>query len=118
MAHFAEVDENGTVLNVLVVDNKDCGDLPFPESEAIGQNYLASLFGGDPNRWKQTSYNNTFRFRYASIGGTFDAARDVFITPKPFASWVLNVNTNDWDAPIPMPSTGNWTWDELNTKWV
>lgn len=65
MAHFAEV-ENGIVSNVIVVANSDCGDKEFPESEPIGQVFIASL--GIDGEWKQTSYNANFRGVYAGIG--------------------------------------------------
>lgn len=78
MAHFARINPNGnTVMEVLVVKNSDCGDLPFPESEAIGQKFLndhCNLEG----IFKQTSYNGSFRGRYAGIGDIYDAEKDVF----------------------------------------
>jgi len=69
MAHFAEMKEN-KVLQVIVIANTDCDDLPFPESEPVGQAYIASL--GLPGEWLQTSYNGTFRNLYAGIGFSFD----------------------------------------------
>ena len=78
MAHFAKI-ENGTVTNVLVVANNDCGGGDFPTSEPIGQAFLASL--GLEGEWRQTSYNSNFRGVYASIGWTFDADADEFVAP-------------------------------------
>ena len=78
MAHFAKV-ENGLVQQVLVVANSDCGGGEFPESEVVGQEFLASL--NLLGVWKQTSYHANFRGRYAGIGYTYDADLDEFIEP-------------------------------------
>jgi len=79
MAHFAKV-ENGVVTNVLVVANSDCGGGEFPDSEVVGQEFLASL--GLTGEWKQTSYHANFRGCYASIGFTFDGT-DFVAPPSP-----------------------------------
>lgn len=78
MAHFAKV-ENGVVTNVLVVANSDCDGGEFPNSEVVGQEFLASL--GLTGEWKQTSYNANFRGVYASIGWSYDSVNDVFVAP-------------------------------------
>ena len=78
MAHFAQV-ESGIVRQVIVVSNADCGGGDFPESEPIGQAFIASL--GLAGEWKQTSYNANFRGKYAGIGDTYDAVNDVFVAP-------------------------------------
>jgi len=83
MAHFAQVVEN-IVTDVIVVANEDCNDLPFPESEPVGQAFIASL--GIVGEWLQTSYNGSFRNCYAGIGYTFDAALGEygeFVAPPP-----------------------------------
>ena len=79
MAHFAKV-ENGIVQTVIVVSNNDCAGGDFPESEAVGQAFIASL--GLSGVWKQTSYNGNFRGIYAGIGTVYDAVTDTF-TPPP-----------------------------------
>ena len=115
MAHFAELDSNNVVLRVIVVGNKDTADASGVEKEHIGAAFCERLFGGN---WKQTSYNGNKRKNYAGIGYTFDATRDAFIPPKPFASWVLNEATCQWQAPTPMPTDGKrYTWDEATTSW-
>jgi hypothetical protein len=78
MAHFASV-VNGTVAQVIVVSNDDCGGGDFPASEAAGQAFIASL--GLSGEWRQTSYNHNFRGKYAGIGDTYDAVNDVFVSP-------------------------------------
>jgi hypothetical protein len=79
MAHFAKIN-NGTVSQVIVVRNDDCAGGNFPESEAAGQAFIASL--GLAGEWRQTSYNSNFRGTYAGIGYTYDAVNDVFVAPE------------------------------------
>jgi hypothetical protein len=78
MAHFAQVTEN-VVTEVIVIANSDIDDLPFPESEPVGQAYIASL--GIAGEWLQTSYNGNFRGCYAGNGYTYNATTDEFIPP-------------------------------------
>lgn len=116
MAHFAKIDQFGYVAQVIVVDNKDTSDAGGVEKESIGAAFCERLFGGT---WKQTSYNGNFRKNYAGIGYKYDADRDAFIAPKPFASWVLEELTCQWKAPTPMPTDGKkYSWDEATTSWV
>ena len=83
MAHFAQLDANNVVLEVLVVDNVDIIDPNTgQESEAIGVAFLQALLGAD-TMWKQTSYNGNFRGRYAGIGDIYDPVADVFIEVLP-----------------------------------
>jgi hypothetical protein len=118
MAHFAKLDENNLVIDINVVDNEDVLNLPFPESEPVGIEFLKNWSGGYTN-WKQTSYNNNFRKNYAGIGFVYDAQRDAFISPKPFESWNLDEETCQWVAPTPMPNDGTiYVWDELTNSWI
>ena len=80
MAHFAKMNGN-KVEQVIVVSNEDCDNLPFPESEPLGQAFIASL--GLDGLWLETSYNNNFRRTYAGIGYTYDVALDIFEQPIP-----------------------------------
>lgn len=82
MAHFAKLDENNIVLEVIVVNNDVVQNLPFPDSEPIGVAFCQSLFGAD-TIWKQTSYNGNFRGCYAGIGFLYDPVDDVFVNPNP-----------------------------------
>jgi len=79
MAHFAKIDETNIVREVIVVNNSDVNNLPFPESESIGQEFIASI--GIEGIWLQTSYNNNFRGTYAGIGYYYDSALNVFQPP-------------------------------------
>ena len=115
MSHFAEIDNNGTVLRVIVVANKDCADANGVEKEHIGKAFCERLFGGN---WVQTSYNGNIRKRYAGIGYKYDVALDAFIAPQPYPSWALDANA-DWQAPVPMPTDGKmYSWDEATQSWA
>ena len=125
MAHFAKLGENNIVVFVTVGRDEDNGK----------ENELTARTG---DVYKQTSYNTrggvhydpitnetsvdqskAFRKNYAGIGYTYDVSRDAFIPPKPFASWVLNETTANWDAPVPMPTDGKmYRWDESTIQWV
>ena len=118
MAHFCKMDDNNVVIDVNVVNNSDIQDLSFPESEPVGIAFLTQWSGGYSN-WKQTSYNNNFRVRYASVNYTYDPILDAFIPPKPFPSWLLDNKTCDWDAPVPKPADGrDCYWDEQTQSWI
>ena len=80
MAHYAKV-ENGTVTDVHVLANGVVDDLPFPESEPLGQTFLANLWGGDPAEYVECSYNANFRGVYPGMGFTYDPILDVFVAP-------------------------------------
>jgi hypothetical protein len=103
MAHFAKI-ENGTVTQVLVVDN---------EHEHDGQNYLANELGLG-GHWVQTSYNNKIRGKFAGIGDVYDPNTDQFFPAQPFPSWLLS--GSGWIAPVPKPD-GNVVWDEDSKTW-
>jgi hypothetical protein len=119
MGHFARI-EDGVVTQVIVVDNKDCADASGVEKEYIGAAFCERLLGGT---WKQTSYNGNMRKNYAGIGYSYNADIDAFVPPQPYASWVLDNDTAQWNAPVAMPEdagTGDkrYTWDEATTSWV
>ena len=115
MAHFAELDENNVVKQVIVVNNEVIQNLPFPESEPIGAAFCQNLLGGN---WVQTSYNNSFRKNFAGIDYTYDAGRDAFIPPQPYPSWSLNADLN-WQPPVPYPTDGKiYRWDEPTVSWI
>ena len=125
MAHFAKLGENNIVVFVTVGRDEDNGK----------ENELTARTG---DVYKQTSYNTrggvhydpitnetsvdqskAFRKNYAGIGYTYDSIRNAFIPPKPFASWVLNETTANWEAPVPMPTNGKmYRWDEETIQWV
>lgn len=116
MAHFAQLDDNNVVTQVIVVANEE---LIFEgvENETQGVIFCRSLFGND-TKWVQTSYNGNFRKRYAGIGYTYDAEKDAFIAPQPYPSWTLDADLN-WQAPVAMPEDGKpYAWFEPNQEWI
>ena len=113
MSHFAQIDGNNIVTQVIVIE----------------QDVVNTGLFGDPNSWIQTSYNTSggvhtqggtpLRKKYAGIGYTYDSTRDAFIPPKPFNSWLLNETTCLYEAPTPMPTDDKiYNWDEETTSWI
>ena len=101
MAHFAKINNN--IVTEVIVAEKD-----FINSGKVGDEFL----------WVQTSYNGNFRKNYAGIGYTYDEDRDAFIAPKLYASWILNEETCQWEAPSAMPDDGEkYVWNESTTTW-
>jgi hypothetical protein len=111
MAHYAFLDENNIVTEVIV--GKDETDTTHDWEQFYGE------FRGQV--CKRTSYNNRIRKNYAGIGYTYDLERDAFIPPQQFPSWVLVEETCQWEAPIPMPTPAEgkgYQWDEATISWV
>jgi hypothetical protein len=118
MAHFAQLDENNNVINILVVSTEDILDENGDESEAKGIEFLKNIV--DSNAiWKQTSYTGEFRKKYAAIGGSYDPVNDCFINPKPYPSWIFNDLTQTWIPPVEVPNADDsmYVWDESNRNW-
>ncbi|BAQ87526.1 hypothetical protein [uncultured Mediterranean phage uvMED] len=122
MAHFAKLDENNLVLEVIVVADSDAS------TEAKGQTFLQNLYK-NTSTYKQTSYNTiagehklggtAFRKNYAGVGYTYDASKDAFIPPKPWNSWTLNEDTCQWEAPVAYPDDGKgYIWKEDSKTWI
>ena len=115
MAHFAQLDENNMVLQVIVVHNNELMDENGVEQEQLGIQFCQNLFGGN---WKQTSYNGNFRKNYAGIGYTYDGQRDAFIPQQPYPSWILVEETCQWTAPVAMPTDDqSYLWNEELQSW-
>ena len=142
MAHFAKLDANGIVEQVIVVADEDTTDSSGTETEAIGVAFCQKLIGAGTN-WKQTSYNSNMRGNYAGIGMTYMegvrtlgvASTDVFMGQQPYASWTVGINTATWYPPTnpgesPALTTAernagkHYVWNESNyqsnpaTAWV
>jgi hypothetical protein len=125
MAHFCRLDENNIVTQVIVINNEDINDVNGLESEEIGVSICKRVVPNYPNsKWKQTSYNNNFRKRYASIGMQYNEEFDSFIFAQPHPSWILNPTTLEWESPIPVPKvdedkkkTHFYLWDENTLSW-
>jgi hypothetical protein len=119
MGHWAKIEDNQVTQVVVADDDK--------------HDWLTDTLGG---QWVQTSYNTSggvhytdgepsadqtkaLRGNYAGVGFTYLADEDIFMPPKPYDSWVLNVDCACWEAPIPKPEDGgNYTWDEATTDWL
>jgi len=110
MAHFAKIDENNVVVEVLVVPD---------EKEAYGEEYLLSL--GLEGRFIQTSFNNNFRSKFAAIGDEYLEAEDTFRGPSPYPSWIYDEDKGFWEAPQPTPehdsSISYIVWNEEKLSW-
>ena len=114
MAHFAQLNEDNVVVAVVVVNNSVCLDANGEESEQVGIDYCTNLFGG---RWIQTSFNGTFRKRFAAIGCSYDLVRNAFIPQRPFLSWTFNEESCRWYPPVAQPTDALHLWNEKNQNW-
>jgi len=102
MSHFAKIDSNNVVTEVIVAEQD------FINSGAVGDSFL----------WIQTSYNKNFRKNFAGKGFTYDKIRDAFIPPQPYPSWTLDEDTCLWEAPVAYPEDGNiYEWNETDQQW-
>jgi len=145
MAHFAQLDENNIVLQVISIDNNVTYDNNSIEHEDLGIALCKQLYGNE-TVWVQCSFNagngieylksNGFRKNFPSIGSEYREDLDAFITSKPWNSWILNETTCGWEAPVAYPSDGitfiwndgtkSWDdnggqiylWDENNQEWI
>ena len=111
MAHYAFLDENNIVTEVIV---------GIDETELI-EGELPEVWYGKfrSQTCVRTSYNGNIRKNYAGIGYTYDEERDAFIPPKPFASWLLDEDTCQWEPPVAYPTDDKlYTWDEAEQDWV
>jgi hypothetical protein len=122
MAHFAELDENSIVLQVIVVGNEDTADADGNEVEAIGAQFCNDLLGGT---WVQTSYNENFRGRFAGQGFTYNPDLDTFVAPPPpapYPSWTWDAGDGAWNPPVLYPGVLGeepiYSWDEESSSWV
>jgi len=113
MAHFAKLDEQNIVDQVIVVNNNEL-IIDGVEVESKGIEFCNNLI---PGNWVQTSFNNNFRKQFAGVGYKYDIDANVFIAPTPYPSWILD-NNFDWQAPISKPIEGVWYWDEEIGNWV
>ena len=115
MAHFAQIDDNNIVKQVIVVHNNELLDDKGIESEWKGIEFCIQHFGG---RWVQTSYNGNIRKNYAGIGYIYDPILDAFYTQQPFEAWVLDEDNCQWKPPIAYPTNGkNYYWNEELLNW-
>lgn len=136
MAHFAKIDENNLVINVVTLNDSDMLDSNNNPSEVVGQTYLETHNNWPSHLWIQTSYNTfenqhklggtPFRGNYAVVGGTWDSENQIFWPEKPYASWVKNTTEARWQSPIgDAPALTNeqmlaysyYSWNENSQNW-
>lgn len=117
MAYFAEV-KDGIVQRVIAISNEDAPDPATENSEPLGQAFIRERLKL-PGEWIQTSYNNSFRVRYAGIGYHWDSENQAFYPPQPYPSWVLNTETWMWESPVPYPGDEEnyYIWNEDTLGW-
>ena len=128
MAHYAFLDANSIVTEVIVGKNEGEDGIDWEQyyGDFRGQVCKRTSYntrGGihyDPNTNQPSAdQSKAFRKNYAGIGYTYDAVRDAFIPPQPYPSWVLNEDTCLWEAPVPYPQDGKmYRWDEATLSWV
>lgn len=111
MAHYALLDGNGLVTQVIVGRDED----DLVDGITSWEEYYGNLL---QQRCVRTSYNGNIRKNYAGIGYQYDEERDAFIPPKPYPSWILNEETCQWECPVPYPEDGLSEWNEEQGAWV
>ena len=121
MAYFAKLGTGNIVEQVISINNAVITDANGVEQEQLGVDFINKLYN-TRDVWKQTSYNNNIRKNYAGVGFHYDQARDAFIAPKPFNSWILNEDTCLWEAPVAIPTTTlednqYYSWNESIINW-
>jgi hypothetical protein len=124
MAHYALLDENNIVINVITGVNENIIQTDLDGTQVGGtseawETFYATRPWLNATYCKRTSYNGNIRKNYAGVGFTYDAERDAFIAPKPFNSWVLDEDTCRWQAPTPKPTTEGkfYYWSEEDLSW-
>ena len=122
MAHYALIDSNNVVVNVITGVDENIIQTDLDGTQVGGSSEAWEVFYSS-RPWfaglvcKRTSYNGNIRKQYAGISYTYDAVNDVFISPQPYPSWSLDENF-DWQPPTPRPTEGFWYWDEPTLTWI
>lgn len=118
MAHFAQLDKDNKVINVIVIDNDVTHDSDNVEQESLGIAFCKSLYGED-TVWLQTSYSNSLRGKFAGIGDTYFPQENRFAEPCGFPSWNLSKTDWLWHPPVPRPTDDKkYTWSEEEQNWI
>lgn len=119
MAHYAFLDSNNTVTEVIVGKDENEDGILWELHYGAFRNQVCKRTSYNTRGGVHTSGGTPYRKNYAGIGYTYDEQRDAFIPPKPFNSWVLNETTCLWDAPMAMPDDGKqYFWNEDTTSWI
>jgi hypothetical protein len=123
MAHYAFLDENNIVTEVITGVDEDVTQIDVDGTEVGGSTLAWETWYGNfrGQTCKRTSYNGNYRKNYAGIGYKYDPDFDAFIPPQPFSSWKLDYTIYNWVPPIPKPEEIEgyfWKWSEVNQEWV
>lgn len=121
MAHYAILNEDNIVTNVIVISNDDILDENGNENEELGLEKCREIYNDPSIKAVQTSYNKNFRKYYAGIGFSYNEEGDVFVPPKPYPSYSFNSTTFEWEPPTPKPTdpieNGGYIWNENTLSW-
>jgi len=119
MAHYAFLDSNNIVTEVIVGKEEGEGGIDWEQHYGEFRGQTCKRTSYNTNAGVHLSGGTPYRKNYAGIGYTYDAGRDAFIAPKPFASWVLNDTSCVWESPTPYPTDGkHYSWNEEQLAWV
>ena len=118
MGHFARLDENNIVTDIIVVDNELLLDEDGNEDESLGVEFCQTHFDSD-DTFVQTSYNENIRGKYAGLGDEYRSDIDKFVPPNPHTNWIWDETINDWKPPTDPPDdSGTWEWDDDFQVWT
>lgn len=125
MAHYAELNENNTIVNIVFIPNDEIKDENGNEIVERGIEHLKQHHGAE-RKWIQTSINGKIRNKAAVIGDTYREDLDMFVSPSPYPSWILNETTGLWESPTPKPELTEdeknsfffANWDEESKTWI
>jgi hypothetical protein len=123
MAHYAFLDENNIVTEVITGVDENITQIDIDGTEVGGSSLAWETYYGNfrGQVCKRTSYNGNYRKNYAGIGHKYDQDFDAFIPPQPYPSWKLDYTTYQWVPPIPKPEDVEgyfWKWSEVNLEWI
>lgn len=118
MAHFAQLNGSNVVVAVIVISNDVLNNAAFPESEEVGIAFCKSLYGNS-TEWRQCSYNRMFRNLFPSVGYQYLSDFDIFVPQKPYASWILDTESDiiNWKSPVPPTDSNCIIWNESILQW-
>ena len=122
MAHYAFLDANNIVINVIVGKNENEDDIDWEEfygAKRTSYNTKVGIYYDPSTNQPHINQSKAFRKNYAGIGYSYDPVRDAFIPPKPYDSWILNEQTCSWEAPVLYPNDGKeYYWNEDTLSWL
>lgn len=122
MAHYAFLNENNVVTQVIVGRDEDeivDGISDWESYYGARHNQVCVRTSFNTHAGQHSQGGTPFRKNYAGIGFTYDSNRDAFIPPQTYESWILNEQSCTWEAPVPYPTDGaKYQWDEASLNWI